>query len=60
MIDTAVPIVGAVNGPAVGLGCTISTLCDIVFIAETAFLADPHVSVALVAGDGERGRRGRP
>ena len=27
-------------------------MCDIVFIADHTFLADPHVSVALVAGDG--------
>ncbi len=52
MIDCALPVVAAVNGPAVGLGCTIVTLCDLVFIADTAFLADPHVAVALVAGDG--------
>lgn len=52
MIDVKVPVVAAVNGPAVGLGCTVVTLCDIVFLAEDAFLADPHVSVALVAGDG--------
>ncbi|HUR79000.1 MAG TPA: enoyl-CoA hydratase/isomerase family protein [Acidimicrobiales bacterium] len=52
MIDCPLPVVAAVNGPAVGLGCSISTLCDIVFIADGAFLADPHVSVALVAGDG--------
>jgi enoyl-CoA hydratase/carnithine racemase len=52
MINVRVPVVGAVNGPAVGLGCTVVTLCDIVFIAEGAFLADPHVAVALVAGDG--------
>lgn len=52
MLDVAVPVVAAVNGPAVGLGCTITTLCDIVFMAEGAFLADTHVSVALVAGDG--------
>lgn len=52
MLDVAVPVVAAVNGPAVGLGCTIATLCDIVFIAEDAHLADPHVAVALVAGDG--------
>jgi enoyl-CoA hydratase/carnithine racemase len=52
MLSCAVPVVAAVNGPAVGLGCTITTLCDIVFMADTAFLADTHVSVALVAGDG--------
>jgi len=52
MLNVAVPVVAAVNGPAVGLGCTVTTLCDIVFMADTAFLADTHVSVALVAGDG--------
>lgn len=52
MLNVAAPVVAAVNGPAVGLGCTVTTLCDIVFMADTAFLADPHVSVALVAGDG--------
>ncbi|MEY2418473.1 MAG: enoyl-CoA hydratase [Actinomycetota bacterium] len=52
MIDCALPVVAAVNGPAVGLGCTVATLCDVVFMADTAFVADPHVSVALVAGDG--------
>jgi enoyl-CoA hydratase len=52
MLNVHVPVVAAVNGPAVGLGCTLSTLCDIVFIAEDTYLADPHVAVALVAGDG--------
>lgn len=52
MLNVAVPVVAAVNGPAVGLGCTVTTLCDVVFMADDAFLADPHVSVALVAGDG--------
>lgn len=46
------PVIAAVNGPAVGLGCSLAVLCDIVLIAETAHLADPHVSVGLVAGDG--------
>src|SRR5206468_10407275 len=52
LLNVHLPVVAAVNGPAVGLGCTLSTLCDIVFIAEETYLADPHVAVALVAGDG--------
>jgi enoyl-CoA hydratase/carnithine racemase len=52
MLNVHVPVVAAVNGPAVGLGCTLSTLCDIVYICEDTYLADPHVAVALVAGDG--------
>jgi enoyl-CoA hydratase len=46
------PIVAAVNGPAVGLGCSLAGLSDVVLIEESAYLADPHVSVGLVAGDG--------
>jgi enoyl-CoA hydratase len=52
MAACRVPIVAAVNGPAVGLGCSIVALSDIVFMAESAHLADPHVMVGLVAGDG--------
>jgi enoyl-CoA hydratase/carnithine racemase len=52
MLNVPLPVVAAVNGPAVGLGCTLMTLCDVVFISEDTYIADPHVSVALVAGDG--------
>jgi enoyl-CoA hydratase/carnithine racemase len=52
MLNLHLPVVAAVNGPAVGLGCTLATLCDLVFVDESTFLADPHVTVALVAGDG--------
>ncbi|MGH2474259.1 MAG: enoyl-CoA hydratase/isomerase family protein [Candidatus Limnocylindrales bacterium] len=52
MVSCRVPIVAAVNGPAVGLGCSIVALSDIVYIAESAHLADPHVLVGLVAADG--------
>src|SRR4029077_11756147 len=50
MINARVPVVAAVNGAAVGLGCTLMSLCDIVFLADTARVADPHVAVALLAG----------
>jgi enoyl-CoA hydratase len=46
------PVIAAINGPAVGLGCSIAMLCDVVLMSESAYLADPHVAVGLVAGDG--------
>lgn len=52
MVQCRLPIVAAVNGPAVGLGCSLAALSDVVFIAESAYLADPHVLVGLVAADG--------
>lgn len=52
MARCRIPVVAAVNGPAVGLGCSLVALSDIVYIAGDAFLADPHVQVGLVAADG--------
>jgi enoyl-CoA hydratase len=52
MARCRVPVIAAVNGPAVGLGCSLVALSDIVFMAESAHLADPHVMVGLVAADG--------
>lgn len=52
MVRCRLPIIAAVNGPAVGLGCSLVALSDIVYLAESAYLADPHVVVGLVAGDG--------
>ena len=52
MVRCRLPIVAAVNGPAVGLGCSIVSLCDVVYMAESAHLADPHLLVGLVAADG--------
>jgi enoyl-CoA hydratase/carnithine racemase len=52
MVGCRVPIIAAVNGAAVGLGCSLVALSDIVFMAESAHLADPHLLVGLVAADG--------
>jgi enoyl-CoA hydratase len=40
------------NGDAIGLGCTIALLCDVVIASIEARIGDPHVRVGLVAGDG--------
>jgi enoyl-CoA hydratase/carnithine racemase len=52
MTRCRLPIIAAVNGPAVGLGCSLVALSDVSFVAESAHLADPHVVVGLVAADG--------
>ena len=52
LLDVEVPIVTAINGPAIGLGASIALLTDMIFMAEHATLADPHVRVGIVAGDG--------
>lgn len=52
MLRFPLPVIAAVNGPAMGLGASIAVLCDVVLLSERAYLADPHVAVGLVAGDG--------
>jgi enoyl-CoA hydratase len=52
MLDLPIPVIAAVNGAAVGFGATLVALSDIVLMAETAFIAEPHVNIGLVIGDG--------
>jgi len=52
MIDLPQPLIAAVNGPAVGLGASLVSLCDLAIASEKAFLADPHLGVGLVPADG--------
>ena len=52
MVALEVPVIAAVNGPAVGAGATLALLCDIVLMADGAYLAEPRVSIGLVPGDG--------
>jgi enoyl-CoA hydratase len=44
--------VAAVNGAAVGAGVTIALLCDLVVMAQDAFLSDPRVALGLLDGAG--------
>jgi enoyl-CoA hydratase len=52
LLDLEKPIIAKINGPAMGLGATIALFCDVIFADEEAKIADPHVRVGLVAGDG--------
>jgi enoyl-CoA hydratase len=52
LIDVPVPIVVALHGDAMGLGASVALGGDIIVASKTARIADPHVKVGLVAGDG--------
>jgi enoyl-CoA hydratase/carnithine racemase len=47
-----VPIIAAVNGPAVGAGCDVACMCDIRIAARSASFSESFVKVGLVPGDG--------
>jgi len=52
ILDCELPIVCAINGDCIGLAATVALFCDITVCAEDARIADPHVKIGLVAGDG--------
>lgn len=52
IVRLPIPVIAAVNGPAVGLGCSIAVLSDLVLLSNNSFLADPHLRMGLVTGDG--------
>lgn len=52
LLDLEKPVIARVNGPAVGLGCTLALFADIIVAAESARIGDPHVAIGFVAGDG--------
>lgn len=47
-----VPIIAAVNGPAVGAGCDLATMCDIRIGSERAMFAESFVKLGIIPGDG--------
>jgi enoyl-CoA hydratase len=46
------PIIGRINGHAMGLGSTLAVLCDFTYMMAGARFADTHVKIGLTAGDG--------
>jgi enoyl-CoA hydratase len=46
------PLIGAINGNAIGVGATVALSCDVILLADDAEIADPHVKFGLAAGDG--------
>jgi len=46
------PVVAAVNGPAVGIGCSLALCCDLIVAAESAYLLLAFVNIGLVPDGG--------
>lgn len=50
--NVQVPVIAAVNGPAVGAGCDIAMMCDIRIASEKARFAESFVKLGIIPGDG--------
>ncbi len=46
------PVIAAVNGPAVGIGCSLALACDLVLAAESAYFLLAFVNIGLVPDGG--------
>ena len=47
-----VPVIAAINGPAIGAGCDLACMCDIRIAAQSARFAESFVKLGIVPGDG--------
>jgi 2-(1,2-epoxy-1,2-dihydrophenyl)acetyl-CoA isomerase len=52
LMDCEIPMIAAVNGHAIGLGCDIACTCDIRIAGESASFACSFIKVGIVPGDG--------
>jgi 2-(1,2-epoxy-1,2-dihydrophenyl)acetyl-CoA isomerase len=46
------PVIAAVNGPAIGVGMSLALICDLVVMAEDAYLWPPFARIGLVPDGG--------
>lgn len=52
LYELEVPVVAAINGPAIGAGLDLACMCDIRIAAEGAIFAESFVKLGIVPGDG--------
>ncbi len=46
------PVIAAVNGPAVGIGCSLALCCDLILAAQSAYFLLAFVNIGLVPDGG--------
>ncbi len=56
IVECQKPVIGAINGPALGGGLALAASCDILFASEQACLGLPEINVGLLGG-GRHARR---
>ena len=44
------PVIGAINGPALGAGLALAASCDILVCSDNAVLGMPEIDVGLMGG----------
>ena len=52
LFNLEVPVIAAVNGPAVGAGLDLACMCDLRIASEKARFAESFVKMGIVPGDG--------
>ena len=52
LYDLDVPVIAAMNGPAIGAGLDLACMCDVRIAADTARFAESFVKLGIVPGDG--------
>lgn len=50
ILECPKPVIAAVNGVAIGAGCVLALVCDILIVAEEAFLSMTEVEYGLAGG----------
>jgi len=50
--ELAKPVIASVNGPAVGIGCSLALCCDLVIAAQSAYFLLAFVNIGLVPDGG--------